>query len=138
MKRARGKPYSRSGLPLTCGVKLPNGEECRAPAGPMGGCAEHSDPDKCPLVPVQLVPERMLHYYLIWLRGQGREETLPDDLDQFLYWWDNVQWLDGERPPWGVNWDGFKKLWLRRCELTGRPVLVPFDLTLFCEWWKVT
>jgi hypothetical protein len=33
-----------------------------------------------------------------------------------------------------LNWDGFKKMWLRWCELTGHPVLIPFDMTLFCEW----
>jgi hypothetical protein len=96
-RRAGIRRWSRSGLPFGCGVKLPNGEECRVRT--LGPCSRYSDPDQCPRVPICLTPDRVPYYYRTWLRENGREQVLPDNPRVFLRWWDHLQWLDEERPP---------------------------------------
>ena len=138
-RRARVNKWRPSFLPERCGEKLPTGRLCWEPVNlPGDRCIKHRDPNNRQMVPAYLSPFDTSVYYLWWLEAQAREPVHPDDVRRFITWWIAALWVDELHAPSTVNWDGFKKLWLRWCELTGRPVLVPFDVTLFCQWWRVT
>ena len=130
--------WSRSGLRTICGVKLPDGRECRKRAGPFGGCEDHADPARRLRVPATLDPLCFGDYYQAWLRERGREPVLPDDLQRFLSWWRTLPAVDKMPVPWSLDLYQLRNWWLIWCRLTGHERLIPFDLTLFTEWWMVT
>jgi len=137
-RRAEGCRYSRSGLPLTCGAKLPDGTECERRTVSQGACAQHGDPATRLMVPVSMPPSMFRGFYHVWLKTQQREPVIPDDLERFLQWWARSPDVDGVRVPLWVKWSEIKELWLHWCRLSGHPDVVPFDLSLFCAWWQVT
>jgi len=137
-RRGAGIRLTRSGLPTTCGVKLPDGRECRAKAGPFGACDEHADPAKHPRISAVLGPDWFRACYLTWLREQGREPVIPEDTEAFLGWWGRYPTANGVQVPYSMDLYQLREWWLVWCRLTGRPVLYPFDLSLFVEWWRVT
>jgi hypothetical protein len=133
MKRARGKPYSRSGLPVICGVKLTDGRRCPARVGPCGRCDRHADPSQCPRIPMSFE-----HWYLVWLRERGRKPVIPRDTEAFLGWWSRYPATDVGGVPLSMDLHQLRDWWLIWCRGTGGERLIPFDLTRFCEHWLVT
>ena len=138
MKRARGKPYSRSGLPVICGVKLTDGRRCPARVGPSGRCDRHGDLSQCPKMPADLTQMSFEHWYLTWLAEQGRKPVVPKDTRAFLAWWSRYPTTDVGEIPCSMDLHQLKDWWLIWCRGTGRERLVPFDLTRFAEFWLVT
>jgi len=137
-RRLASPKSSGAGLPTMCGVKLPDGRECRRRAGPFGACEEHADPARRPWVPSRLSPERFEQFYLFWLKEQGRERVLPDDLQRFLCWWSTYPVVNKVQVPFTMDIYRLQNWWLVWCRLSSHERLTPFDLTLFMEWWKVT
>lgn len=73
--------------------------------------------------------------YVAWLGVAGREPVFPSDLESFLgWWWDQLEPEGGI--PWEMTPRRLENWWVTWCHRTGcRYDLVPFDLSLFMEWW---
>lgn len=138
MTRVRQRGWSRSGLPTICGVKLPDGRECRAKAGPFGACEWHSDPAQRPKMPATLDPAWFAQWYLHWLEQQGREPVIAEDTQGFLQWWAAHPIIDKVQVPFQMDLHRLKAWWLIWCRVTGQERVIPFDISRFCEYWLVT
>jgi hypothetical protein len=137
-RRAKGRPWTRSGLPVICGVKLPDGRRCQATVGPCGRCKRHADPSQCPKMPADLTPTSFEHWYLTWLKEQGRKPAIPKDTEAFLGWWSRYPATDLGDVPFSMDLHQLRDWWLIWCRGTGGERLIPFDLARFREHWLVT
>ncbi len=73
--------------------------------------------------------------YVAWLGEQDRDPVIPSDFEEFLdWWWDQLEPEGGI--PWQMDPRRLREWWIVWCHRTGRRYdIVPFDLTLFMEWW---
>lgn len=138
MRRTRGRPYSRSGLPVICGVKLPDGRRCMARVEPCGRCKGHADLSCCPKMPADMTPDNFELWYRTWLEEQGREPILPQPTGEFLGWWRWFPTTPYGEAPFSMDLYQVRAWWLVWCGLAGRERLLPFDLTRFCEHWRAS